>query len=230
MTKSRKYQLTINNPVDKGFTHEVLRDTLSRFPGIEYWCMCDEIGENGTPHTHLYFYARNAILFDTVHQRFYGAHIENAKGSHQDNRDYIRKEGKWLNDAKHETSLPDTFEESGPVPPERSKATTTSEEILSMIQSGATNAQIVREFPGTMNRLPHIESTRQTLLEEKFANQWRQLHVSYLWGKTGVGKTGVGKTRSIMEGHGYSNVYRVTNYAHPFDGYKCQQVILFDEF
>ena len=44
------------------------------------------------------------------------------------------------------------------------------------------------------------------------------------------GKTGAGKTRSIMEQHGYSKVYRVTDYAHPFDNYKGQDVILFEEF
>jgi len=33
-----------------------------------------------------------------------------------------------------------------------------------------------------------------------------------------------------MESHGYENVYRVTNYLHPFDRYAAQKVILFDEF
>lgn len=112
--KARKYQLTFNNPVQHGFTHAVIKTTLASFPGIQYWCMCDEIGEQGTPHTHLYLYSPNAILFSTLQQRFMGAHMEAAKGSHRENRDYIRKEGRWLDDAKHETNLPQTFEESGP--------------------------------------------------------------------------------------------------------------------
>ena len=33
-----------------------------------------------------------------------------------------------------------------------------------------------------------------------------------------------------MEQYGYSNVYRVTDYAHPFDGYKGQDVLIFEEF
>lgn len=33
-----------------------------------------------------------------------------------------------------------------------------------------------------------------------------------------------------MEQFGYSNVYRVTDYLHPFDGYKGQDVIIFEEF
>jgi len=33
-----------------------------------------------------------------------------------------------------------------------------------------------------------------------------------------------------MEKYGYTNVYRVTDYAHPFDGYRGEDVIVFDEF
>lgn len=224
-SKSRKYQLTFNNPVEHGFTHEVIKTTLASFPGMQYWCMCDEIGEQGTPHTHLYLYSPNAILFSTLQQRFLGAHIEAAKGSHRENRDYICKEGRWLDDAKHETNLPETFEESGALPIERDKRESISSEILSLIQSGSSNAEILVQYPSAMNRLQHVEAARQTLLEERYSNQWRDLEVTYLWGKTGVGKT-----RSIMEKYGYSRVYRVTNYDHPFDDYKGQDVILFEEF
>ena len=223
--KSRKYQLTFNNPVEHGFTHEVIKATLASFPGMQYWCMCDEIGEQGTPHTHLYLYSPNAILFSTLQQRFMGAHIEAAKGSHRENRDYIRKEGRWLDDAKHETNLPETFEESGTLPIERDKRESVSSEILSLIQSGSSNAEILVQYPSAMNRLQYVEAARQTLLEERYCNQWRDLEVTYLWGPTGVGKT-----RGIMEKYGYSNVYRVTNYDHPFDDYKGQDVILFEEF
>lgn len=224
-SKSRKYQLTINNPEMHGYSHEVIRSILVSFSGIQYWCMCDEIGENQTPHTHVYFYSPNAILFSTVQQRFYGAHIEAAKGSHQNNRDYIRKEGKYLDDPKHSTNLTDTFEESGELPPERSKRESVSAEVLGMIEDGASNAEILRAHPGTMNRMQHIESARQTLLEEQYRNEWRDLDVTYLWGETGTGKT-----RSVMDKYGYSQVYHVTNYAHPFDNYRGQPVILFDEF
>ena len=224
-SKSRKYQLTFNNPVEHGFTHEVIMTTLASFTGIKYWCLCDEIGEQGTPHTHLYLYSPNAILFSTLQQRFMGAHIEAARGSHRENRDYIRKEGRWLDDTKHETNLPETFEESSALPMERDKRESVSSEILSLIQSGSSNAEILVQYPSAMNRLQHVEAARQTLLEERYSNQWRDLEVTYLWGKTGVGKT-----RSIMEKHGYSNVYRVTNYDHPFDDYKAQDVILFEEF
>lgn len=221
----RKYQLTINNPLEHGFSHEVIHSNLQALKGLEYWCLCDEIGEQGTPHTHIYLAARNPMLFSTVKQRFYEAHIEAAHGSHAENRAYIRKEGKWLEDAKHETNLPDTFEESGQLPPERKRRESVSEEILAMVQNGASNGEILRTHPGAMNRIQHIENARQILREEEYRGRWRELDVTYIWGETGTGKT-----RYVMEKYGYSAVYHVTNYAHPFDNYRGQEVILFDEF
>ena len=238
-TKSRKYQLTFNNPIDHGFIHEVIKTTLASFPGMQYWCMCDEIGEHGTSHTHLYLYSPNAILFSTLQQRFMGAHIEAAKVSHRENRAYVLKDDPKFNkqpDGSYSykdagghlhkgINFSDTFEESGALPIERDKRESVSSEILSLIQSGSSNAEILVQYPSAMNRLQHVEAARQTLLEDRYSNQWRDLEVTYLWGKTGVGKT-----RSIMEKYGYSRVYRVTNYDHPFDDYKGQDVILFEEF
>lgn len=37
------------------------------------------------------------------------------------------------------------------------------------------------------------------------------------------GPTGVGKTRSVREGCGYANCYSVSDYKHPFDGYRVKQ-------
>lgn len=221
----RKYQLTINNPEKHGFTREVIRSTLSEMSSCLYWCMCDEIGQEGTPHTHVYLLFKNPVMFSTLQKRFYGAHIEPAKGSNQQNRDYIRKEGKWLDDAKHGTSVPDSFEESGELPEETDHRLKVNEAIFSMVEAGASNVEILREYPSAMNRLAHIEATRQTLLADQYRKEYRHLEVYYIWGKTRVGKT-----RFVMEKHGYENVYRVTSYQHPFDGYAGEPVLLLDEF
>lgn len=222
---SRKFQLTINNPLDHGFGHDRIKSILSTFPGSVYWCMCDEVGEQGTPHTHVYVVFKNSVMFETLHKKFYGAHIEPANGSNKENRDYIRKDGKWLDNAKHETNLADTFEEWGELPSDRTKREKQSEQIMELVQAGKDNAEILAEIPGAYNKLNYIEQARQTLLEAEFRNAWRDLDVTYIWGETGSGKT-----RSVMEAYGYSNVYRVTDYNHPFDSYKGQDVILFDEF
>lgn len=45
--QSRKWRLTINDPAEKGITHDVLRESLAKFTGMLYWCMCDEAGSEG---------------------------------------------------------------------------------------------------------------------------------------------------------------------------------------
>ncbi len=222
---SRKYQLTINNPIDHGYTHEKIKEIFSLFSSTEYWCMCDEIGEQGTPHTHVYVAFSNSVLFDTMHTRFYGVHIEKANGKHTENRDYIRKEGKWLDDAKHETNLPETFEEWGELPPDKTKGESQAAQILQMVRDGKSNLEIFEAIPTAYSKVNFIEQYRQSLLHDQFKDDWRDLEVTYIWGETATGKT-----RSVMEKYGYSKVYRVTDYNHPFDGYKGQDVILFDEF
>lgn len=223
---SRKYQLTINNPLKHGYSHDVLKQQLNSFSSIIYWCMCDEIGkEEQTHHTHIYVVFKNAVMFETLQKRFYGAHIEKVLGSNQENYDYIRKQGKWVNDEKGETNLADTFEEFGELPSDRQAGEKETTLIYEMIKQGASNYDILECFPNAMNRLDKIERTRQTYISEKYKNEFRKLEVTYIFGKTGTGKT-----RSVMEEYGYENVYRVTNYQHPFDGYKGQDVILFDEF
>ena len=67
--KCRKYQLTINNPIEHGLTHGIIKEILETLK-IDYWCMCDEIGlEGNTPHTHIFLYSKNAILFSSIKQR-----------------------------------------------------------------------------------------------------------------------------------------------------------------
>lgn len=224
-TRSRKYQLTINNPVEKGYTHEKIRAVLAENPPV-YYCMCDETGENGTPHTHIYVCYRNAVYFSSMKKRFEGAHIETALGSSQENRDYIRKEGKYLNSEKKETNHIETFEEFGEMPLDKAaKNESVSEQVLQMIENGYSDYDIIHRFPSYGVKINHIEKMRQTILENENKTKWRDVKIHYIYGETGTGKT-----RSVMEKYGYENVYKITNYEHPFDGYKGELVIIFDEF
>ena len=224
--KSRKYQLTFNNPQEHGCSHEFINSVMNEKFNFTYYCLCDEVGENRTPHTHLFFYCENAVLFETVKKRFPTAHIEKAKGTNQENRDYIRKEGKYLNSEKKETNIIETFEEYGEMPIDTpTKNEKQCEAVLRMIDEGFTNAEIIRAVPSYATKIPHINTVRQTLLEEKNSKKWRDLDITYIYGETGTGKT-----RSVMEKYGYDNVYKTTNYQHPFDGYNGEDVILLDEF
>jgi len=223
--RSRKWQLTINNPTDKGFTHDKLKELAGNLKGVVYWCMSDEIGENNTYHTHFYLAFKDACRFSTLKNLFEGAHFEMAKGTSQQNRDYVFKEGKWEKDKKKVTNLPDTHEEYGDMPIERQGARNDLYDLYDMIKQGLSNYEIMEIEPAYMMNLDKIERARQIIREERYKNEFRHLDVRYIYGNTGVGKT-----RGIMEMHGYTNVFRVTDYQHPFDNYKGQENIIFEEF
>lgn len=223
--QSRKWQITINNPTEKGLTHEALKTILAGMKSVIYWCMADEIGENGTYHTHLYLQGRGGINFSTIKKRFDGGHFEVAKGTAAQNRDYVSKSGKWEADKKHETCVDGTFEEWGEMPVERQGSRNDLADVYSMVKQGLSNYEIIEQIPDMMFQINNLEVVRQMVREEQFRNVWRNLMVTYVWGDTGTGKT-----RGIMEKYGYDKVYRVTDYSHPFDGYMGEEVILFEEF
>ena len=225
-SQSRKWQLTINNPVVHGYPQDVIESVLSKMPLI-YWCMSDETGEQGTYHTHVYLQSASGIRFSTILKRFEGsgAHCEMCKGTAQENRDYVFKEGKWLNSEKGTTNHKDTHREWGDLPVERQGKRNDLDDLYDMILSGMTTNEIIKDNPSYMLQIEKIEKVRQVILEDKYKDLFREMDVTYIWGLTGSGKT-----RGVMEKYGYSNVYRVTDYIHPFDAYRGQDVVLFEEF
>lgn len=224
-TQSRKWQLTINNPSDKGYTHELLKEKAGTLKSLVYWCLSDEIGENKTYHMHFYLAFASAVRFSTLQKLFGGAHFEMAKGSSQQNRDYVFKEGKWEKDKKKETNLPDTHEEFGEMPLERQGHRSDIEDLYDMVKQGMSNFDILENAPQYLLNIDKVEKVRQIVKEENYKTVFRQLSVNYIYGHTGVGKT-----RGIMEMYGYQNIFRVTDYEHPFDNYKGQDIIIFEEF
>lgn len=223
IVQSRKWQITINNPQVKGYNHEKIKIELQTLKSLKYYCMSDEIAH--THHTHIYVCFSSPIRFNTLKKRFPNAHIEKAYGTSGENRDYVFKDGKWVNSQKKETNLPDTHEEWGTLPEERQGARNDCIELYELIQEGKTNYEIIDEKPDFISQLERMDRVRQIVQEEAYKEVFRELSVFYLYGDTGSGKT-----RSVMEKWGYANVYRVTNYKHPFDQYKGQDVIAFEEF
>ncbi len=224
-TQSRKWQITINNPIEKGYTHDSIKDILSKFKSCIYWCMADEVGEEGTFHTHIYIQCSSGVRFSTIKKRFDGGHFEMASGTGQQNRDYVFKEGKWRGTEKETTNDIESHEEYGNIPPERQGCRNDLADLYDMIKSGLSNYEILEISPQYMLHMDKVERVRQSVREESYKDTWRDLFVCYIFGSTGAGKT-----RGVMEEYGYSQVYRVTDYEHPFDSYKGQDVIVFEEF
>lgn len=224
--QSYMFQLTINAPIEKGYTHEKIVNIIrSRFKTNIYFCLADEEGERF--HTHIFIVFSSRVRFSMIKRHFPEAHIEKCRGNVTSNVEYIKKSGKWELDAsKQEKKIEGTFEEYGIQPPDSKGKRSDMSELYQMIQENMTNAEILSVNQDFILQIDKIDKVRTAILSERFKETVRlDLEVIYIFGKTGTGKT-----RGVLEKNGYSNVYRVTDYLHPFDGYNCQNVIAFDEF
>ena len=218
------FQLTINNPLDKGLSHlEIKRILTTEFTTTRFFCMADEKGS--CPHTHIYVCFSSRVRWSTVKKHFPDAHIEIAHGTARENVDYIKKQGKWIDTEKAETCVDGTYEEWGTIPNQKGLRIE-MEELYSLIKEGYSNSDIIAFNNDYILDIDKLDKLRTTLLIDKYKGTRRlNLKVIYI-----SGATGTGKTRGVLDTHGDANVYRVTDYAHAFDGYACEPVIVFDEF
>lgn len=223
--RSRKYHLTFNNPEEhKNCSHQAIKDTLKNWENIIFWCMCDEIAKS--PHTHLFVQFKNPVYFSSIKKAFPSSHISEAQGTAQENKAYIRKEGKWEGTEKETTNLKDTYEEWGTIPQTGQGKRNDLADLYQMIKDGYSNVEILENNPDNILNLQHIDKARLEILSSRYKSERRlNLLVTYVYGATGLGKS-----RDILDSHGDASVYRVTDYKHPFDTYSGEDVIVFEEF
>ncbi|MBD8932170.1 MAG: hypothetical protein EGQ79_08550 [Ruminococcus sp.] len=224
--QSYMFQLTINAPVEKGYTHEKIVNIIRRkFKTNIYFCLADEEGTKF--HTHIFVVFSSRVRFSMIKRYFPEAHIEKCVGNVSENIAYIKKSGKWeLDETKQEKKIEGTFEEYGTQPPDSKGKRSDMSELYRMIQDNMTNAEILSVNQDYIMQIDKLDKVRTTILTERYKETVRlDLKVTYI-----SGATGTGKTRGVLEKEGYVNVYRVTDYVHPFDSYSCQPVICFDEF
>lgn len=226
-TQSRKWQLTINNPQQHGLDHEKIKGVLQQIKPLVYYCLSDEIGlETHTPHTHIFLALKTPAKFSRIKRLFPEAHIEQARGSVEENKAYVEKSGKWKDNSKADSTVPGTFEEWGTLPDEPGQGYRSDiAQLYNLIVDGKSNAEIMRLNPNLAAHIGSMDKIREAILDSEYKDTWRDLEVTYIFGPTGTGKT-----RGVMEKHGYSSVYRVTDYSHPFDRYAQEPVMLFEEF
>lgn len=226
--QSRKFLLTFNNPLEYKMTHdEMIRRVQLSNP--DYFCLVDEVATTGTPHTHLFIYSRSPIRFSTLKNRFPTAHIDKANGTVAENRDYIRKEGKWATSSKSETNLIDTFEEYGDIPKPCNESNPDMAELIAEIEEGKSTYDIVKAHPKYAFRIKDVDAIRQMILSTIYSEKKRNVEVIYIYGKSGTGKT-----RGIFKKHHPVDICRITSYKKNnsicFDHYCGQPVIVFEEF
>lgn len=239
-SRYRKYLLTVNNPTENGVTDSSITKAVEKIK-TKYIAFCYETGSQGTYHVHIYFYFYNAVNFSTIKSLFPTAHIDKVNGTSAQVKDYILKsapEYKKNTDGSYEykdstgkihsgINHSDTFQEFGECPCDQQGRRKDLQYMYSLVKEGYSDAEILELCPNTaIKHIDKINKLRHSYLTDKFRGTRRlNLKVHYI-----TGKTGKGKSRDILDVHGDENVYRVTDYLHPFDSYQCQEVIVFEEF
>lgn len=230
-SQSRKWQITINNPKEHNITYDILKEQLEKF-ALDYYCMCTEIGnESHTEHIHIFMYSNSPIRFSTIKTRMPTSHIEKAYGSIQDNIDYIKKEGRWTDTEKKETSVEGSFFQKGEVPTQLIEKDAVMGKLLEDIKDGKSTLEIIEDNPALSFRIHDIDTIRQAYLNDKYSKENRDIVCTYLFGPSGCGKS-----FSIFKKYGAENICRITNYGKAgrginFDSYRSENsTLVFEEF
>jgi len=191
---------------------------------FDYLTISLEKGDNETIHIQGYAYKQKRYYFTQLTTLLPDTHIEQSKGTPEQNKDYINKTGKHT-DKAHTNLLPSL--EYGTLPQAEQGKRTDLEEMVQLIMDGANDMEILALYPSQYLRFQnHIKQLRQNILFSRYKTEQRDVKVIYLHGTTGTGKT-----RSIYDNFNADEIYRVSNYGNgAFDNYEGQDVLILDEF
>lgn len=174
--------------------------------------------ETGTIHLQcgIIFDEKHGKRFYTMKKYFPTARLDKIRGSNYDVKVYCTKE---------ETRVMPPFEIGKFV---EMRARTDYEEFKAALKSGASINNLMEDFFGIIAQLGlnKVELLRNEYMKQEFGKKARNVEVTYIYGKGGVGKT-----KSIYKEYGYDNVFSLLNFGQfRFHGYRYEKVILLDEY
>lgn len=210
----------ITAPADK-YTQEDLLSRLEKYAGGVFQLERGEKSTDENPegylHWQIYLEHSTPILFSTLHNLLPGAHVEKRRGKKREAWDYCTKE---------DTRVQEPVEWGEVDLGERQGHRSDLEELSDAIWvDNLTYGQILARCPSALRYTSGIRATIAERDANRYSKQERFVESYYLWGAAGVGKT------SLLTFHyGYENIYRVSDYKHPFDSYQGQDVLILDEF
>ncbi|MDO4943652.1 MAG: replication protein [Ruminococcus sp.] len=200
-------------------TDEKLVQFIMQYDEVNYYVFQREKGHNeNTEHIQGFIQFRNRKRGTTISNMFPPQffHGEFAHGTAQQAADYCKKSDTRVGEVHEWGELRNAHTGGKQV---------TNEDILQRIKDGCDDIKLLEEFPHLWGQVDRLQKVRDMYVMDKWKNVFRDVYVTYI-----CGQSGTGKTRGVMEEYGYSNVYRITDYKHPFDSYHGQDVIVFEEF
>ena len=188
---------------------------------IDYVCFQYEQGASGNKHLQGFMHYNRQIDFSMVKTIFPTIHLDACTESNYYYRAYCCKQ-----DTKIEGY---DFFEHGVLVEERQR-TDTAQFAQDVLDVNIPITELFIKYPTlTMHGLPKIKALRQEKLEEHFGNVTRDVHVTYIYGKSRAGKTTYPKR---VLGYTPKQIAKVGKYnsTGQFDQYNMQDIIVFDEF
>ena len=198
MSRSRAWCFTVNNPTEEDC------NGLKDLQGVcTYMVVGKEVGQEGTPHFQGYVYFKEAKTFTSVKKKIPRAHIEVAKGNHEQNRSYCLKDS-------------DPLLEFGECPKQGKRSDI--DQIKESLKDGANMRAIV-------NNAKSVQSVRMAEIWLKYNEEGRNWkpEIRWYWGPTGVGKT-----RDAREWLG-EDIYTCMDTVKWFEGYDGHENVLIDD-
>jgi len=196
MSKYRAYVFTLNNYTD---------DAVASLDQIDcvYMVYGKEVApETGTPHLQGYIYFKSRRAVKPVRKLLEGCHVEAAKGSAEQNREYCTKDGNAT--------------ERGEMP--RQGTRSDLEVVKEIIVAGGTVADVIPVATSYQSI-----KTAEVLL--KYLEPQRDWKPTVKWYH---GKTGTGKTREAFAE--MENPYLTIPGSKWFDGYDGHENVIIDDF
>ena len=200
MARSRAYVFTINNWEE---THE----QKIALCGAQYTVYGKEVGESGTPHLQGYMYFESARSLKSMIKKLPGAHVEVRQGTHEQARDYCKKDGDFVEFGLEPMSQKEKGECGKRV----------YEEAFELAKQGRIeeiSEPLRTRFYTTYKRIRKDYQIAPESMNE-LKNEW-------YWGDTGTGKSR--KAREENPGAYLKNANKW------WDGYVDQDVVIIDEW
>lgn len=200
MSRSRNWCFTINNYSPEDI--EAVEGLKAR-----YTIYGKEIGESGTPHLQGYICFSNGKTLKSIKKKLPRAHLEMRRGTHEQARDYCKKDGDFI--------------ELG-------------EEPMSNAEKGEAGKRVYEEAfelakKGLIEEIPEPLRTRFYGTYKRIKNEYQQKppSVSVLNNEWYWGDSGAGKSRKAREENPDAYLKNPNKW---WDGYIDQEVVIIDEW
>lgn len=210
-------------PAEK-FDQEAVEKALDEYTYIgqlERGTELTEANPEGYLHWQIYIENKNQIKLGTLINKLHGAHWEPRRGTRREAYEYCTKEDTSQGVQISNGTIDITKSEQG-------RRTDLEEFRTEILLKGKTANEVILEEPTAWRYaagLKALETAHREQRSHYARSNFRDVHVSYIWGETGTGKT-----FGVYEKYGLENVFTVGEWRHPFDNYNGQEVLLLDEF